>query len=155
MRNLNNFYSRFKLYLNRFSEYVEVLHTNGFNLGLGGPIGHADFFPNFGRWQPGCGWWEVTGTCSHLRASELFAESINSSRFIAKRCASAEEIGKDRCTDQLLDERIVYQPEPTNIGLTGHFFFETYGEAPFARGWNRSKYFLNSNHCIVVALLIK
>jgi pancreatic triacylglycerol lipase len=26
--------------------YVEVIHTNGWDLGIGDPIGHADFYPN-------------------------------------------------------------------------------------------------------------
>lgn len=33
--------------------YVEVIHTNGGLLGFREPIGQADFFPNFGRTQPG------------------------------------------------------------------------------------------------------
>ncbi|XP_012282290.1 pancreatic triacylglycerol lipase [Orussus abietinus] len=40
--------------------FVDIIHTNGralSNLGLGlpEPIGHADFYPNGGKRQPGCG----------------------------------------------------------------------------------------------------
>lgn len=30
-------------------KYVEIIHTNGWNLGFGNPIGQSDFYPNFGR----------------------------------------------------------------------------------------------------------
>lgn len=41
------------------AEYVDVIHSNGQNLILGGlgawqPMGHADFYPNGGRGQHGC-----------------------------------------------------------------------------------------------------
>jgi Lipase len=32
--------------------HVEVVHTNIANLGMREPVGHADFYPNFGRTQP-------------------------------------------------------------------------------------------------------
>jgi hypothetical protein len=41
------------------ADFVDVIHTNAANvLGLGttSPIGHADFYPNGGRWQYGCLW---------------------------------------------------------------------------------------------------
>jgi pancreatic triacylglycerol lipase len=34
-------------------DYVEVIHTNGWTLGFGEPIGQSDFFPNWGSSQPG------------------------------------------------------------------------------------------------------
>lgn len=37
------------------ADYVEVIHTNGGLLGFDLPIGQADFYPNGGRTQPGCG----------------------------------------------------------------------------------------------------
>lgn len=36
------------------AKYVEVIHTNGGYLGIRHPIGHADFYPNFGCVQPSC-----------------------------------------------------------------------------------------------------
>lgn len=38
--------------------FVDVIHTNAKILGLGttSSIGHADFYPNGGRWQYGCLW---------------------------------------------------------------------------------------------------
>ncbi|XP_066596139.1 phospholipase A1-like [Prorops nasuta] len=48
------------VYLNKNdAPFIDIIHTNGkllLNLGLGlpQPIGHADFYPNGGRVQPGC-----------------------------------------------------------------------------------------------------
>lgn len=36
------------------AKYVEIIHTNGGYLGIRHPIGHADFYPNFGCKQPSC-----------------------------------------------------------------------------------------------------
>lgn len=37
------------------AEHVMVIHTNGGVFGLNAPLGHVDFYPNFGKNQPGCG----------------------------------------------------------------------------------------------------
>lgn len=36
------------------ADYVQVIHTNGNNLGMRYPVGDADFYPNWGVKQPGC-----------------------------------------------------------------------------------------------------
>lgn len=41
------------------ADFVDVIHSNGENLILGGlgssqPMGHVDFYPNGGRMQKGC-----------------------------------------------------------------------------------------------------
>lgn len=56
--------------------HVQVIHTNGGNLGLLRVAGDSDFYPNGGRNQPDC----LTAFCSHSRAWELFAESIRNPR---------------------------------------------------------------------------
>lgn len=60
------------------ANYVEATHTNGPTLliagaGIGAPIGHADFFANGGRSQPGC----FLNSCSHSRAVEYYSKSCN------------------------------------------------------------------------------
>lgn len=121
------------------------MHTNGGTLGFGKPLGQVDIFPNFGRSQPGCGL-DLFGTCAHLRASEYFAESITSDGFIAHRCESFVEIGKNRCTVETFDEFIIMRPEPANYGLEGIFFLKTNSKSPYAIGTqNISAQLINSN----------
>lgn len=36
------------------ADYVQVIHTDGGHYSIEYPIGHADFYPNGGRQQPGC-----------------------------------------------------------------------------------------------------
>lgn len=77
------------------ASFVDVIHTDGYDSKLDPsewffpvnhygsliPIGHLDFYPNFGYHQPGAGTFTVAG--SHLRALELFGWSItNPGRFL-------------------------------------------------------------------------
>ncbi|XP_063226535.1 pancreatic triacylglycerol lipase-like isoform X2 [Bacillus rossius redtenbacheri] len=79
------------------AQFVDVIHSNGENLILGGlgswqPMGHADFYPNGGRMQKGCSnlfvgavtdiiWSasEVEGRslCNHRRAYKFFTDSVS------------------------------------------------------------------------------
>ncbi|XP_017465931.1 PREDICTED: phospholipase A1 2 [Rhagoletis zephyria] len=55
------------------AEYVESIQTSS-SLGFEEPVGHATFYPNYGRDQKKC---YIYG-CSHRRAYHYFAESITS-----------------------------------------------------------------------------
>lgn len=112
-------------------EYVEIIHTNGWNLGFGNPIGQSDFYPNFGYSQPGCGI-DLTGSCAHGRAYEFFAESIYNPNFVAQGCTSANDIRYNRCTQT--GETARMGGEPPNHGVTGYFILDTNAASPFARG---------------------
>lgn len=80
--------------------------------------------------QPGCGV-DLSGQCAHSRAHALFAESINSNRFVARRCNNYQEIVNRSCNGA---GTAIMGGEPGNIGLTGIFFFQTNSNSPFAMG---------------------
>lgn len=86
--------------LNRYSgQYVEAIHTDGHILGIFHPIGHADFYPNGGKNpQPGC--W--VSTCSHGRATELFASSVRYNRFVGRQCPNIWEAELSNCHGNIL-----------------------------------------------------
>ncbi|CAG5091321.1 Oidioi.mRNA.OKI2018_I69.PAR.g12968.t1.cds [Oikopleura dioica] len=61
------------------ARFVDLMHTNGAQVshglcGLNEPFGHADFYPNGGNHQPGCGFFDLY--CSHMRAVDLWIHSI-------------------------------------------------------------------------------
>ncbi|XP_065073522.1 phospholipase A1 VesT1.02-like, partial [Ochlerotatus camptorhynchus] len=116
------------------ANYVEVIHTNAGLLGFDLPIGQADFYPNGGRSQPGCGV-DIAGTCAHGRAFEFFAESIrtNPSRFNSVRCANYDQILNNNCVSSGANRNM--GGDPSNLGLaSGVFHLITNAASPFARG---------------------
>ncbi|XP_064071142.1 pancreatic lipase-related protein 2-like isoform X1 [Vanessa tameamea] len=86
--------------LNRNSAiYVESIHTDGRILGIFDPISNADFYPNGGRNpQPGC----LISTCSHGRATELFASSIRFNHFVGRQCNNLNEAQLSSCNGNQL-----------------------------------------------------
>lgn len=114
------------------ANYVEVIHTNGGLLGFDAPLGLADFYPNGGRSQPGCGI-DIAGTCAHSRAYLFFAESVNSNRFVSTRCQSHQQITSGQCTSSGPSRPM--GGEPSNHGqATGVYFLTTNANSPFAQG---------------------
>ncbi|XP_033150122.1 phospholipase A1 [Drosophila busckii] len=125
------------------ADYVEVLHTSVGSYGFDRPLGHVDFYANWGSKQPGCFWHE----CSHWRAFALLAESLQaasdssgSADFEAKGCQPAE-------WQQLTRHK--YCPQPTGkhlhmggdlaglsmkqLGLReGVYYFETNAVPPYS-----------------------
>lgn len=110
--------------------YVEVIHTNGGVLGFREPIGQADFFPNFGRSQPGCGA-DVSGQCAHERVNDLHAESINTV-FTGHGCTSFADIDNNQCTPTHVTARM--GGPYGSIGSLGNFIMTTNDVAPFSQG---------------------
>lgn len=110
--------------------YVEIMHTNGGTQGFREPLGHADFFPNGGRSQPGCGL-DVGGPCAHARTVFLYAESINS-RFTAQQCTSFDDVDNNRCTPTGVTANM--GGPNGNIGLRGLFHLTTNAASPFSQG---------------------
>lgn len=69
------------------AKYVQVIHTNSGLLGCTFSLGDSDFWPNGGRFQPGCSD-DTTGVCSSKRAINLYAESLRDNKFVARKCNS-------------------------------------------------------------------
>lgn len=81
------------------AKYVEVIHTGARRfLGSYKPLGHADFYPNGGRIQPGCGL-DLTATCSGDRALELYKASLEARGpvFLGVKCKTQLEAVQSRC----------------------------------------------------------
>lgn len=112
--------------------YVESIHTNAGSLGFDEPLGHANFYPNWGSSQPGCGI-DVSGNCAHARSHEFFAESITSTvGFWARRCNNYQSIQNRDCAT--IDEFVPMGGEPLSTNSRGVFFMTTNNASPFAQG---------------------
>lgn len=76
--------------------FVDIIHTDGGIYGTTERSGTADFYPNGGRAMPGCAIVKnvndlISGVCSHNRAVDYYAESVeNSKAFIAVAAKSFE-----------------------------------------------------------------
>ncbi|XP_017771250.1 PREDICTED: uncharacterized protein LOC108558749 [Nicrophorus vespilloides] len=99
------------------ADFVDVIHSNGENLILGGlgswqPMGHVDFYPNGGRMQKGCTnifvgavsdiiWSsavEGRSLCNHRRAYKFFTDSVSPRcHFPAFPCSSYEDFIAGKC----------------------------------------------------------
>jgi len=97
------------------ADFVQVIHTNAASSLVGGlgefeQSGHVDFYPNGGKWQPGCEWYLPgvlhylhTGdegddvTCNHARAEDLYSESVEGQEFTGFACKNYDSFVKGRC----------------------------------------------------------
>ncbi|KFB37748.1 hypothetical protein ZHAS_00005062 [Anopheles sinensis] len=117
----------------RDAQYTEAVFTNAGLLGFDLPLADANFYPNGGRSQPGCGI-DVAGNCAHSRAHELYAESVSTTvGFRATRCASHGEITAGQCTNTGT-ANMGGQPSNQGRGVNGFFIVSTNGNSPFAQG---------------------
>lgn len=57
-------------------------------------IANADFFPNGGRSQPGCG---INISCSHERAWQLFAATVTYNRLVGRLCNNMNDVNSNSC----------------------------------------------------------
>ncbi|XP_057658586.1 pancreatic lipase-related protein 2-like [Diorhabda carinulata] len=109
------------------ARFVQVIHTST-PLGFGEPVGDADYFPNGGSSQPGCGW-DLIGTCAHSRAYALYAESLGSEGFISRRCKSFDEYKKGRCENT---QKSVMGGFELDYKANGTYYLRTNGHSPYA-----------------------
>jgi len=83
------------------ARFVDLVHTNGAQVshglcGLNEPFGHADFYPNGGNHQTGCGFFDLY--CSHMRAVDLWIHSIKIPSCVFAPCNSEEDFNDGKCT---------------------------------------------------------
>ncbi|XP_049789155.1 lipase member H-like [Schistocerca nitens] len=109
------------------ASFVQVIHTSV--LGWVDSLGHADFFPNGGQLQEGCGI-DVGGYCSHSRSHDLYAESITSSAFVSYQCDSYNNYENGACSGNTR----VSMGAPCPSNTRGNFYLKTAGSSPYALG---------------------
>nr|XP_033322500.1 phospholipase A1 VesT1.02-like [Megalopta genalis] len=109
------------------ARYVEVIHTNAGVFGYSEAIGDIDFYPNGGGLQAGC----KTETCSHLRAFKYFAESINSSDFVAVECSSYSKFRNGECKSNRKVSLGGVQPD---YSIKGKYYLRTNETPKYAQG---------------------
>lgn len=110
--------------------FVKVIHTNGALLGFFSALGHSDYYPNGGRWQPGCGL-DATGSCAHSRAYKYLAESILSGGFKSLRCESDDDFENGLCDTNHESYLGRYTIDKTAYG---DYFLSTNDAEPFSLG---------------------
>uniref|UniRef100_A0A1I8GGJ9 Lipase domain-containing protein n=1 Tax=Macrostomum lignano TaxID=282301 RepID=A0A1I8GGJ9_9PLAT len=93
--------------------FLKMMFDSG--IGLVQPVGHIDFYPNGGKWQPGCtrniftqdilsmgiieaGKWTLAA-CHHMRAPILFTATAANpdADFLAYECDNYDEFKAGRC----------------------------------------------------------
>ncbi|XP_065173787.1 uncharacterized protein [Atheta coriaria] len=132
--------------------FVDVIHSNGENLILGGlgswqPMGHVDFYPNGGRMQKGCSnifvgavsdiiWSsavEGRSLCNHRRAYKFFTDSVSPRcHFPAFPCESYDDFLAGNCfpcTDERKCGNMGYYADRSKG--RGQLYLITRDEEPF------------------------
>ncbi|KAM3958929.1 phospholipase A1 [Aphomia sociella] len=115
------------------ASYVDVIHSNRLIQGVIEPLGHADFYINGGGPnQPGC----FMPTCSHLRAAQVYTESIRSPKsFVGVRCESYKTFLENTCVKS--DYAVLgYGSSTANRGL---YYLRTSGTSPYGLGMSGTK----------------
>ncbi|KAJ6636328.1 Lipase member I [Pseudolycoriella hygida] len=116
--------------------YVESIITDAGRLGFQHPIGHGNFYPNWGTSQPGCGI-DLTGNCGHGLVNNMYASSINNANhFGATRCTGLAAIQNRNCPQAGPSGRMGGEPVDNsgNLPVGTVFFLPTTGTHPFAQG---------------------
>lgn len=115
------------------AEYVEVLHTSVGSYGYDRPLGHVDFYVNFGSSQPGCYFKE----CSHFRAFQIFSQSLWQEQLEGLGCSPEmwqDMIRFKRCPKET-GVKLTMTPEMANVTALktrrGVYYLLTSSQAPY------------------------
>ncbi|KAG5885410.1 hypothetical protein JTB14_031432 [Gonioctena quinquepunctata] len=112
------------------ARFVQAIHTNDGWLGFNDVMGHADYYPNGGRSQPGC-IFDIAGSCAHSRAYAYYAESLIGNRFASRQCRSMSDYNKDICDDNAASNMGMFKIDRS---ANGKYFLKTNSKSPFAEG---------------------
>ncbi|XP_037036484.1 phospholipase A1 member A-like isoform X2 [Bradysia coprophila] len=117
------------------ANHVEMMATDTEFLGFLRPLGHANFYANWGSRQPGCEG-EIAGICSHQIVAHFMVNSINPANvFGAIRCRDFNDIVTRNCVVSGPSRRMAGEPVVDGISAPGSIFFLTTNPtAPFAQG---------------------
>ncbi|XP_074041810.1 uncharacterized protein [Leptinotarsa decemlineata] len=109
------------------AKFVQVIHTSNI-YGMFNPIGHADYYPNGGKEQPGCNV-ILKGQCSHHRAFQYYSESLLTGNFKSHSCDNYDNFTNKKC-----NKNFISMMGQCNIdkNATGTYFLETNPISPFA-----------------------
>lgn len=119
------------------AEYVEVIHTNRLELGYAKPLGQADFYPNWGRNQPGCGI-DIGGSCSHGRAVAFLIEAIkmrSNNQFVPTKCLDYDSITERRRCSVLVDNGVRMGHRGNHKIASGVYYLPTRASSLFGKGF--------------------
>lgn len=110
------------------ADFVDVVHTNPGALGQAKAVGHIDVYGGGGSpLQPGC--FEVI--CSHLRAYELYAESVypgQENNLQVIQCGSVREWEAGSCHGPAIS--IGYN---VSLLVKGTYYMDTNSKSPFGK----------------------
>ena len=111
-------------------KYVQVVHTNAGGAGFNISLGDIDFWANNGQFQTGCSLFNTS--CSHTRAVDYYAESLNSKvGFIGRECDNYNDFSEGKCAS---NPTAVMGGVTPRTNLTGNFYFTTNSKSPYATG---------------------
>ncbi|KAI4468890.1 lipase [Holotrichia oblita] len=110
--------------------FVQVIHTNGGLLGFGSAIGHADYYPNGGSSQPGCGL-DLVGTCAHGRSYYYYSESVISAGFTSYSCDSISSYNNGNCNGNV---RSPLGQLYVDTSAAGDYYLNTNSASPYSQG---------------------
>ena len=111
-------------------KYVQILHTNAGIAAFNFSLGDIDFWANNGQTQSGCS--PFDNLCSHIRAIDYYAESLNSKvGFIGRKCDNYNDFTRGGCAN---NPTAVMGGVIPRTNLTGNFYFTTNSNSPYARG---------------------
>lgn len=84
----------------------------------------------FARYPFQCFRFVFSEACSHCRSYEYFAESVDSTMFVARKCDSYKHYTQGKCDDN----ESVIMGEHIDTNVTGVFYLKTHSKTPFAMG---------------------